>query len=198
VAAEWTPEYLHWRFLPLAAYWCWRDERLLGVFPLGLVTWRADRWAVVAPLVFCQRDPATFRLVVLPSVWWFDEPDGGLRALWPAVHLRWRTRAGQAARWHLDLFPASGLPLGAWWADADGDDVYVGLLWPLVFGYRARGDAWSVRLLLEGLVVWSDGGGHFGWRLLGGLFRYESRGDRWVRWSVGWGLFTREVTDRTV
>lgn len=198
VAAEWAPAYLHWRALPLAAYWRWEDERLLAVAPLGILSLAPQRWTLLAPFCFVQRDPATFRFVLWPAAWWFDEPAGGLRSLWPVFHLRWRGPPGGARRWHLDLLPASLLPVGAWWADADRDDVYLGVGWPVVFGYRARGDRWSMRILLEGLVCWSDGAGHVGWRVFGGLFAYESRGAAWVRWSVLWGLFTREITDRTV
>lgn len=196
LVADWTPESLHWRLVPLAAYWRWADERLLALVPLGLVSLAPGRFTVLAPLCFVQRDPATFRCVLWPAAWWFDEPDGGLRALWPLFHCRWRGPPG-ARRVVLDLLPASLLPVGAWWADADGDDRYVGVAWPLLFGYRARGDRWSMRFLVEALVCWSDGGDHVGWRVLGGLFAYESRGAAWVRWSVLWGLFTREITDRT-
>ena len=76
---------------------------------------------------------------------------------------------------HLDVVPLTLLPFGAWEADASEQDVYWSVAWPLGPTYYSGPDGWGFRLLWEGLVLWSERPGHFGWRVLGGLIGRESQ-----------------------
>ncbi|MHC5021505.1 MAG: hypothetical protein ACYTGX_15650 [Planctomycetota bacterium] len=177
VAGTWGPEHSHFRIAPLFAWWRWNDERAIALFPIGGGFWDDHGWSMLLGPFYSQNDAVTSRNVLFPLLWVFSEPKGGCLSLWPLWHAAWRTGAhdGDDTRVMLDVAPLTLLPVGAWWADHVAADTYWSVAWPLGPTYFADHDGWSFRLLWEGLVLWSDEPGHFGWRFLGGLIGRETR-----------------------
>lgn len=191
IAGTFGEEHAHFRIAPLFYWWKWNEERAVFLFPLGGGFWNPDGWTLMLPFFYSQHDRDTSRNILLPFLWVFSEPKGGVCSLWPVWHAAWRTRPGGApAATYVDVAPLTLLPLGAWDAEWARSDTYWSVAWPLGPTYQAKDNAWGFRFLWEGLVCWSEHERHFGWRLLGGLFGVETeRSDgrlTWIRWTILW------------